>query len=120
MIKLMDQTMDAYFRKIVSITNVLTKFGSPMNNHDVVTYALHGLSDKYEQVMGIIPHRDPFPDLKAVRSIITEETRLNSKSQPLFSDTYSSSLTILLIENTNVRRRIDGRDARSSQCSNEP
>ncbi|GJV90862.1 hypothetical protein Tco_1538675 [Tanacetum coccineum] len=74
-----------------------------MNNHDVVTYALHGLSDKYDQVMGIIPHRDSFPDLKTVRSMTTEKMRLNSKSQPLLSDTSPSSPTILLTENANCQ-----------------
>ncbi|GKD82239.1 hypothetical protein Tco_1349078, partial [Tanacetum coccineum] len=54
MIKLGDQTVDAYFRKIESITDVLTNLGSSFSNDDVVTYSLHGLSDKYDQVAGIM------------------------------------------------------------------
>ncbi|GJZ58302.1 hypothetical protein Tco_0613796 [Tanacetum coccineum] len=48
-----------------------------------------------------------------------KEMRLNSKSQPTLTDTSSSSPTILLAE-ANARHGNGGRDARSSQCSNEP
>ncbi|GJS35998.1 hypothetical protein Tco_0534380 [Tanacetum coccineum] len=117
-IKLDDQTMDAYSQKIESITIVLTNLGSPMSNDDVFTYALHGLSDKYDQVAGIIAHRDPFLDLSTVQYMITtEEMRLNFKFQPTLTDTSPSSPTILLAE-TNARRGNRGLDARSRR--NEP
>ncbi|GJX34006.1 reverse transcriptase domain-containing protein [Tanacetum coccineum] len=45
-LKLGDLTIDAYFRKIESITIVLTSLGSPMNSDDVVTFALEGLPAK--------------------------------------------------------------------------
>lgn len=54
MIQLGDLTIDAYFRKIESITTLLTNLRSPMINDDVVTYALNGLSDKYDHVAGVI------------------------------------------------------------------
>ena len=81
MIKLGDLTIIAYFCKIESIMNPLTSLGFLMSNDDIVTNALNGLSDKYEQVAGIIAHSDPFTDLNKVRSMITtEEMRLKSKS----------------------------------------
>ncbi|GKA90375.1 ribonuclease H-like domain-containing protein [Tanacetum coccineum] len=45
-LKLRDLTIDAYFRKIESITTILTSLGSPMNSDDVVTFALEGLPAK--------------------------------------------------------------------------
>ncbi|GJY42932.1 ribonuclease H-like domain-containing protein [Tanacetum coccineum] len=44
---------------------------SPISNDDVVTIALEGLPDKYENISGIITHREPFPDLKTTRSMLT-------------------------------------------------
>ncbi|GKD29799.1 hybrid signal transduction histidine kinase M, partial [Tanacetum coccineum] len=106
MIKFGDLTVDEYFRKIESISAILTSFDSPMNNDDIVTYVLRGLSEKYNYVEGIIAHRDPFPDLNMVRSMITaEEMRLKSKSQASSIDSSSSSPTILLVESTNNSRR---------------
>ncbi|PWA53985.1 hypothetical protein CTI12_AA438400 [Artemisia annua] len=63
-----DMTVDAYFAKIESIATLLADLGSPMHDDDLVTYALHGLSDRFAHVAGIIAHRDPFPNLDTVRS----------------------------------------------------
>ncbi|GJT32127.1 hybrid signal transduction histidine kinase M [Tanacetum coccineum] len=59
-LKLGDLTIDAYFRKIESIATILTSLGSPINNDDVVTIALKGLPDKYDNVSSIIVYREPF------------------------------------------------------------
>ncbi|GKG36079.1 hypothetical protein Tco_0443757, partial [Tanacetum coccineum] len=73
---------------------------SPVNDEDVVHYALEGLPDKYDQVCGIMHHKDTFPDLKTARSmLITEEMHLKSKSlalpvdsNPLLPVAYHSGL----------------------------
>ncbi|GJZ10301.1 hypothetical protein Tco_0545060 [Tanacetum coccineum] len=50
------------------------------------------ISNKYDNVSGIIVHREPFPDLKTARSMLTtEEMRLKSKSQASHVDSSSSS-----------------------------
>lgn len=73
-------SVDAYFQKIESIVTLQNALGSPLSNDDVVTYAIYGLSDKFAYVAGIIAHRDPFPDLSTIRSIVTtEEMCLNTK-----------------------------------------
>nr|GEV39321.1 hybrid signal transduction histidine kinase M [Tanacetum cinerariifolium] len=61
-----DLSIDAYFCKIESIATILTSIGSPISNDDVVTIALEGLPDKYDNVFGIIVRLKPFPDLKVV------------------------------------------------------
>nr|GFB46261.1 hybrid signal transduction histidine kinase M [Tanacetum cinerariifolium] len=103
-LKLVDISIDAFFCKIESIVTMLTSLGSPVSNDDVVTFALKGLPNKYENVCGIITHREPFSDLKTARSMLTtEEMRLKSKSQALPVDS-SLSHMVLLAESCNNRR----------------
>nr|GEV81761.1 hypothetical protein [Tanacetum cinerariifolium] len=53
--------------------------------------------EKYENVYGIIVHREPFPDLKRVRSMLTTKgTRLKSMAQATSIDSTSSSPMVLL------------------------
>ncbi|GJU16896.1 hybrid signal transduction histidine kinase M [Tanacetum coccineum] len=83
-IQMGDQTADEYFSKIEAILTLLTDLGSDMSDDDVVTYAINGLSDKYGSLAQIIAHKDPFPDLANVRSMVeTEELRLRSRSSVL-------------------------------------
>nr|GEW42142.1 hybrid signal transduction histidine kinase M [Tanacetum cinerariifolium] len=104
-LKLGDLSIDAYFRKIESIAIILTSLGSPVSSDDVVTFALEGLSDKYENVFDIGTHREPFLDLKTACFLLTtEEMRLKYKSQALPVDSSSSSHMILLAESGNTRR----------------
>ncbi|GKC42349.1 ribonuclease H-like domain-containing protein [Tanacetum coccineum] len=97
LIKLGDLSMEAYFWKIESLVTILTSLDSPVNDEDVVHYALEGLPDKYDQVFRIMHHKDTFPDLKTARStLITEEMCLKSKSLVLPVD--SSSPMVLMSE----------------------
>lgn len=89
--KLGDLSIDAYSRKIESIATILTSVRSPISNDNVITFALEGLTDKYENVASIIVHREPFPDLKTICLMLTiKEMRLKSRSQATHID-YSSS-----------------------------
>ncbi|GKD27623.1 ribonuclease H-like domain-containing protein [Tanacetum coccineum] len=98
-IKLGDLSMEAYFTKIESIVTILTTLNAHINDEDVVHFAINDLSDKYDQVCGIMHHKDTFPDLKIARSmLITEEMRLKSKSLALLVDSSSASPMVLLVE----------------------
>ncbi|GJR64415.1 hypothetical protein Tco_0010480 [Tanacetum coccineum] len=86
-----DQTADEYFSKIEPILTLLTDLGLDMSHEDVVTYAINDLSDKYGSLAQIIAHKDPFPDLATVRSMVaTEELRLRSRSSVLPTGTTST------------------------------
>nr|GEZ18494.1 hybrid signal transduction histidine kinase M [Tanacetum cinerariifolium] len=116
-IQLGDVSVDAYFREIESIVTLLNDLGSPMSNDDV---AIHRLSEKFAQVMGIIAHRVPFPDLATMRSmVITEEMRLNWKSQSSVSNTSSSAHMALLAENSTSRSQ-DVRSSRDARPNSRP
>ncbi|GKC52520.1 hybrid signal transduction histidine kinase M, partial [Tanacetum coccineum] len=96
-IKLGDLSIDAYFRKIESIATILTSLGSLVSSEDVVTFALEGLPDKYDQVCGIMQHKDTILDLKtACLMLITKDIRLKSKSHALPMDSSSSSPMVLM------------------------
>lgn len=83
-IRLGDQSMEAYFGKLESIATILASLDSPIPDEGLVHYALKGLTEKYDQVCGIMHHKNTFPDFKTARSmLITEETRLKSKSLSL-------------------------------------
>ncbi|GJZ77676.1 hybrid signal transduction histidine kinase M [Tanacetum coccineum] len=101
-----DLSIDAYFHKIESIATILTSLGSPICNDDVVTIALECLPDKNENFSGIIVHREPFLDLKTVRSMITSEDMwFKSKAHATSNDSTSSSPIVLLANSVNNTQR---------------
>ncbi|GJX77960.1 hypothetical protein Tco_0324771, partial [Tanacetum coccineum] len=113
-----DDTPDTYFSKIDSIITLFTDLGSTMNDDDIVTYAINGLSEKYRSLAQIIAHKDPFPDLATVRTMVTtEEIRLRSKQPILSTSTTSSSPQVLLA--TSQPRIQDNRNNRDRDARNE-
>ncbi|GJW81844.1 reverse transcriptase domain-containing protein [Tanacetum coccineum] len=84
-LKLGDLSIDAYFRKIESIANILKGLGSPMSDEDIVNIAHEGLRTKYDNVCGIIVHRVHFPDLKTKNTPYLK-TLKNSRPFPDFEE----------------------------------
>ncbi|GKA39581.1 hybrid signal transduction histidine kinase M [Tanacetum coccineum] len=109
-LRLGDLSIDAYFRKIESIATILASIGSPISTDDIVNIALDGLPEKYDHVSDIIIHREPFPDLKTVRSMLnTAEMRLKSRAHVTTLDASSSSPMVLLANSgTRNDRRSNG------------
>ncbi|GJW67197.1 hypothetical protein Tco_0121621 [Tanacetum coccineum] len=108
-LKLGDLSTDAYFHKIESIATILASLGSPISKDDIVNISLDGSPDNYAHVSDIIIHREPFPDLKTVRSMLaTAEMRLKSKAQATSIDSSSSSPMVLIANsgNNNARHSI--------------
>ncbi|GJW97764.1 hypothetical protein Tco_0179572 [Tanacetum coccineum] len=60
---------DAYFRKIESVATFLHDLRSPVSDDDIVTYDIHGLSDKFAHVASIIAHQESFPNLDTMCSM---------------------------------------------------
>nr|GEV72682.1 ribonuclease H-like domain-containing protein [Tanacetum cinerariifolium] len=100
--KLEDLSIDAYFRKIESISTILLTLGSPIRNDDVVNISLDGEPNKYQHVSDIIIHWDPFLILKMVCSMLTTtKMRLKSRAQATFVD-YNSSSPMVLLANPGI------------------
>nr|GEX07902.1 hybrid signal transduction histidine kinase M [Tanacetum cinerariifolium] len=74
-------------------------------NDDVGTFALEGLPSNYETISTVIVSREPFPDLKTVRSLLTtHEMRVKSRVQnPLVDATSASPMVLLAKFNTSAR-----------------
>ncbi|GKC53150.1 hypothetical protein Tco_1075895 [Tanacetum coccineum] len=112
-----ERTAEEYFSKIDSIITLLNDLGSDVSEDDVVTYAINGLSDKYGSLAQIIAHKDPFPDLATVRSMVTtEEMRIRSKPSNLPSNNTSNAPQVLLAE-ANTNRDNTGRNTRERDTS---
>ncbi|GJT07827.1 hybrid signal transduction histidine kinase M [Tanacetum coccineum] len=82
---------------------ILASLDSPVNDKDVVHYALAGLPSKYNQVCGYMHYQDKFPDLKVACSLlITKEMLLKTMDIALPTD--PSSLMALVADSGNSRR----------------
>ncbi|GKD41643.1 ribonuclease H-like domain-containing protein [Tanacetum coccineum] len=73
---------------------------------DLSIDGLEGLPSTYEMISTVIVSREPFPDLKTVRSLLTtHEMRLKSRVQnPLVDATSASPMVLLAKSNTSARR----------------
>lgn len=92
-----------YCQKIKVIPDLLANIEEPVSQRNLVMSTVNGLSDKYEQVAGIIRHQKPMPTFLEARSmLLMEESRLNrNRTNPKDS---SSSPTILYAGNNNSNR----------------
>ncbi|GKD75671.1 ribonuclease H-like domain-containing protein [Tanacetum coccineum] len=89
-----------------------------MSDDDVVTYALNGLSEKFQNLAMLIAHKDPFPNLATVRSMVmTEELRMRSKTT-LPNDNNTLSAPQVLLAQASATRGNDGRTPRDRDSRN--
>nr|GEZ16140.1 ribonuclease H-like domain-containing protein [Tanacetum cinerariifolium] len=113
MLHMGDQSVDKYFSKINSLVTLLSDLGLDVSEDDVVTYAINGLSHKYESLAQIIAHKDPFPDLATMRSMVnTEKMRLRSIS-PIQPTNMTASAPQVLLATSNIPRGGDNHNTRN-------
>ncbi|PWA85264.1 hypothetical protein CTI12_AA151680 [Artemisia annua] len=99
-----------YCHKISRMADLLANIDSPVDEKNLVTYAINGLSDKYEGVAGIIRHRDPPPTFAQTQSmLLLEESRLARKSNRQ-SARDSSMSSVFIATNNNSRTNTNGPD----------
>ena len=80
-IELGSLSITEYFHKINRLADLLANIEAPVDEKNLVAYAINGLGDKYEQVAGIIRHRDPAPTFAQTQSmLLLEESRLARKT----------------------------------------
>ncbi|GJX56794.1 hybrid signal transduction histidine kinase M [Tanacetum coccineum] len=104
-LKIGDLSIDAYFCKLGSIGTILNSLRSSISNDDVVTLALEGFLDKYENVSTIIVHQNLFPDIKMVRFMLTtKDMQLKSRAQTTSIVSTSFSPMVLLANSGNSSR----------------
>ncbi|GJX93179.1 ribonuclease H-like domain-containing protein [Tanacetum coccineum] len=118
-----DLSVDAYFRKIDSLATRLDNLGSNVTEKDLVTYAIHVLSDKYDPIAHVILNQNPFPDLDTVRSMISlVGARMNRNQHSVSSSRILSSPTALVsqtsMSRTQGHQRLLGQHGQSAQIRN--
>ncbi|XP_013589542.1 PREDICTED: uncharacterized protein LOC106297972 [Brassica oleracea var. oleracea] len=87
-----DLTIHTYCQDLKSISELLANVESPVSERTLVTYMINGLSAKFDNIINVIMHRQPFPTFEQARSmLILEEERLNKGDKsPLVKDSPSS------------------------------
>ncbi|KAL4557518.1 hypothetical protein LXL04_035699 [Taraxacum kok-saghyz] len=109
-----DSTVMEYYTRIKSISDLLANIGAPVSQRNLVTYALNGMSSKFDHIATTIRHKTSFPTLLEMRSMLTleEQTMLNHQNRvPLATHTdHASSHQVL---NTNHQQRSSNRGGRS-------
>lgn len=55
-----DLSMHAYFQALKSTYNLLANVDAPVAEKILVTYLLSGLSPKFDNIINVIMHRQPF------------------------------------------------------------
>lgn len=98
-----DKTIDDYSQELKSIADLLANVDAPVTERTLVTFMLNGLTPKYDNIINVIMHRQPFPSFDEARSMLMlEEQRLNrSRKQSNSVDDTSSADKVL---NTTVQQ----------------
>lgn len=100
-----DLSVHDYCQKLKTLSDLLANVDSPVSDRVVVTHMLNGLSEKFDNIINIIKHRQPFPSFSAARSMLIEEERRLSKqvktgSSPLVN---SSSPNVLYVSSNEIK-----------------
>ncbi|CAB77880.1 putative reverse transcriptase [Arabidopsis thaliana] len=74
-----DLSVHDYCQKLKTLSDLLANVDSPVSDRVVVTHMLNGLSEKFDNIINIIKHRQPFPSFSVARSMLIEEERRLSK-----------------------------------------
>lgn len=96
-----DKTIQDYCQDVKSIADLLTNVDSTVSERTLVTYLLNGLSHKYNNIINVIIHRQPFPTFEQARSmLLLEEDRLNKGSRSTIVKDTTSSDKVLNVSTT--------------------
>jgi len=116
-----DLSVTDYCQKIKTISDLLANIDSAVPEKTLVSYMVNGLSDKYDQVAGIIRHKDPLPSFLQVRSMLLLEESILSRRAPVSAvhRDHSSAPTVLHVGNP-MSRQNSHNDRRANGGRNQP
>ncbi|XP_071714692.1 uncharacterized protein [Rutidosis leptorrhynchoides] len=98
-----DLNAERYFRKIDTISAMLSNLESDVKDEDLVTYAINGLNDRFSHAAHIILHRNPFLSYNTVRSMITLEGMQLTRKNRSITETHGtpSAPTAIVAQSSN-------------------
>lgn len=96
-------TIQDYCQKMKSIADLLSNIDAPVDDRTLVMYLINGLNEKYDNIINVIKHREPFPSFNSAKSMLKmEESRLKKKNYSTASHSdHSSSSTALTVSAQN-------------------
>lgn len=96
-----DLSVHDYCKKLKSLSDLLTNMDSPVTDRALVMYLLNGLSDKFDNIINVIKHKEPYPTFSIARSmLLLEEDRLAKQTKPQPSNSNNSSSPNVLYTET--------------------
>ncbi|GJS23365.1 hybrid signal transduction histidine kinase M [Tanacetum coccineum] len=117
-IEIGNMSITDYFHKIRRMADLLANIDAPVDEKILVSYVINGLGDRFDQVAGIIRHRDPTPTFAQTQSmLLLEESRLARKSSRHSARDASSSGSVLLAANSN-NRNTPNKNSSQQACHN--
>ncbi|CAI9285746.1 unnamed protein product [Lactuca saligna] len=97
-----DSTNMEYYKCIKSITDLVANIGSKVPERTLVTYALNGLSSKFDHIATTIRHKTAFPTLLEIRSMLSiEEQTLHNQHNRIPQASYFDSCSSHQVLHTN-------------------
>nr|GEY14640.1 hybrid signal transduction histidine kinase M [Tanacetum cinerariifolium] len=95
--KKLDSLVKVWIYEIKVVSDLLSNIESPVDDKNLVMYAVNGVGDKYDHVASIIRHSKNPPTLLETRSmLLLEEFRLNQKQGRGHAQDTPSSSTVLM------------------------
>ncbi|KFK25889.1 hypothetical protein AALP_AA8G175400 [Arabis alpina] len=92
-----DLSVHDYCQELKSIADLMANVGAPVSDRTLVTYLLNGLNAKFDNIINVIKHYQPFPTFEQARSMLRdEEHRLSKGSKPSLTHHASSSSNTIL------------------------
>ncbi|CAL9218493.1 unnamed protein product [Arabidopsis halleri] len=86
-----------YCQKMKSTAALLSNVGTPVTDRTLVMYIINGLNEKFDNIINVIKHKEPFPSFDTAKTMLEwEEKRLkkSTRAVPSNSDTPSSSTAL--------------------------
>ncbi|XP_013739790.1 uncharacterized protein LOC106442678 [Brassica napus] len=91
-----DRTVQEYCQTLKGIADLLANLDAPVTDRTLVMYLLNGLNEKYDNIVNVIRHKDPFPSFDYAKSmLLNEETRLKKGNKGTVPADTPSSSTVL-------------------------
>lgn len=103
-----DMAIQEYCQKIKSLADLLSNVDAPVNERTLVMYLLNGLNEKYDNIINVIKHKEPFPSFDNAKSMLEmEEKRLKKprRATASYTNNASSSSALTVSDSTNQQQR---------------
>ncbi|XP_020887091.1 uncharacterized protein LOC110229994 [Arabidopsis lyrata subsp. lyrata] len=109
-----------YCQKMKSTADLLSNVGTPVNDRILVMYIINGLNEKFDNIINVIKHKDPFPTYDSAKSMLEwEETRVQKSHRATASHTAnSSSSTALTVSSPQQPCHTSNRNRNGNQRGN--